>query len=358
MTGHDHDALAAARRTGGPGGPGDGGPGDGAVARPAAGTGLPLRRIGFLGPVGTFSEVALRSRPESAQAQAVPYTTVDTALAGLRAGEVDAAVVPIENSLEGGVPATLDSLANGDPLVVVGEMIVPVTFVLAVRPGTTTADIEAVGTHPHAWAQVRGFVAEHLPQVRYVPATSTAASAVDLAAGAHAWHPASAYQAAVCHEMIARDLGLEILAADIGDHRDAVTRFVLVTRPGPVPARTGADKTTVVLFQRIDYPGGLLGLLEQFAVRGINLTRLESRPTGESLGQYCFSVDLEGHLHDTRVAEALMGLHRVCARVLYLGSYPRADATPVTVSPAHAQGAYEDARAWLDDLDPMRLSTD
>nr|WP_218880757.1 prephenate dehydratase [Kineosphaera limosa] len=300
-----------------------------------------------MGPRGTFSEVALRQRPEAEQAQVLPYTSVDTALAALRAGEIDAAVVPIENSVEGGVPATLDSLAHGEPLRVVAEMIVPITFVLAVRPGTRAQDIGAISTHPHAWAQVRGFIAANYSACRYVPATSTAASAVDLAGGAHAWHDATAYQAAICHEMVARDHGLEVLADDIGDNKDAVTRFVLVARPGRMPAATGADKTSVVLFQKIDYPGGLLGLLEQFAVRGINLSRLESRPTGESLGQYCFSLDLDGHLHDARVAEALKGLHRVCAQVRFLGSYPRADGAPVAVSPAHSGRSYEEAEAWL-----------
>lgn len=312
-----------------------------------------MDRIGFLGPRGTFSEIALRSRPEAAHAESVPYASVDAALSALRAGEVAAAVVPIENSVEGGVPATLDSLAHGEELRVVAEMIVPVTFVLAVRPGTRLQDVTAVSTHPHAWAQARGYIAAQLAQARYVPATSTAASAVDLAGGAHERHEATAYQAAVCHETVAADNALEVIARDIGDNKQAVTRFVLVARPGPVPAPTGADKTTVVLFQKIDYPGGLLGLLEQFAVRGINLTRLESRPTGESLGQYCFSIDLEGHVRDARVAEALKGLHRVCADVRFLGSYARADATPVTVSPAHAERAYDEACSWLRSLDPL-----
>lgn len=310
-----------------------------------------MKRIGYLGPAGTFSEVALRSRPEAATAQALPYASVDTALTALRAGEIDGAVVPIENSLEGGVPATLDSLASGERLQVVGEMVIPVAFVLAVRPGTTLGDIAAVSSHPHGWAQVRRFVADHLPDARFVPATSTAAAAVELAGGADSWHASTAYQAAVCHEMVARDQGLELLATDIGDNKAAVTRFVLVARPGPIPPPTGADKTTVVLFQRLDYPGGLLSLLEQFAVRGINLTRLESRPTKESLGQYCFSIDFEGHLHDPRVAEALMGLHRVCADVRFLGSYPSADGRAPSVAPAHDRLAYDEAHTWLGGLD-------
>ncbi len=310
-----------------------------------------MERIGYLGPAGTFSEVALRSRPESTSAQTLPYGSVDAALTALRSGEIDGAVVPIENSIEGGVPATLDSLASGEPLRVVGEMVIPVTFVLAVRPGTGFADITAVSTHPHGWAQVRRFAAEHLSETGFVPATSTAAAAVDLAGGADSWHAATAYQAAVCHEMVARDHGLEILASDIGDNKAAVTRFVLVSRPGPLPERTGSDKTSVVLFQKLDYPGGLLGLLEQFAVRGINMTRLESRPTGESLGQYCFSIDFEGHLHDPRVAEALMGLQRVCAQVRFLGSYPSADGRPAAVRPVHDAPAYDEAKTWLADLE-------
>ena len=134
-----------------------------------------------------------------------------------------------------------------------------------------------------------------------------------------------AYDAAVCAPAAARLHGLEVLADDIGDKQAAVTRFVLVARPGALPEPTGADKTTVVLFQRDDHAGGLLELLEQFAARGINMTRLESRPTKESMGSYCFSIDLEGHVLDERVGEALMGLRRVCAEVRFLGSYPRAD---------------------------------
>ena len=141
-----------------------------------------------------------------------------------------------------------------------------------------------------------------------------------------------------------------MLAEGIGDNASAVTRFVLVSRPGVVPEPTGADKTTVVLFQTDDHPGGLLELLEQFAARGVNLSRLESRPTGESLGRYCFSIDFEGHVADERVGEALMGLRRVCAEVRFLGSYPRADGTAVAIRPGTDDGAFLDAREWLGGL--------
>jgi prephenate dehydratase len=305
---------------------------------------VPVPRYAYLGPQGTFTEMALRSWRPADGADHVPMGSVDAALAALRAGDVDAAMVPIENSVEGGVSATLDALANGEPLVVVGEVLVPITFVLAAPAGTPLSSVRTVATHPHAWAQVRGWMGEHLPEATYVPALSTAAGAAGLAAGD------ASYDGAVCAPVAAQDHGLAVLAEGIGDNASAVTRFVLVSRPGVVPEPTGADKTTVVLFQTDDHPGGLLELLEQFAARGVNLSRLESRPTGESLGRYCFSIDFEGHVADQRVGETLMGLRRVCAEVRFLGSYPRADGTAVAIRPGTDDGAFLEAREWLSGL--------
>lgn len=300
---------------------------------------------GYLGPAGTFTQMALHRAgiPDGAAERA--FNSVDAALTALRAGEIVAAMVPIENSVEGGVSATLDALAHGEPLVVVAEVLVPITFVLAARPSVTLADVHRVGTHPHAWAQVRGFVAEHLPEATYVPALSTAAAAESLGQDLDV-----GFDAAVCAPVAAENNGLVVLAEDIGDLAHAVTRFVLVSRPGVLPEPTGADKTTVVLFQHHDRSGALLELLEQFAVRGINLTRLESRPTGESMGSYCFSVDCEGHILDERVGEALVGLKRVCLSVRFLGSYPRADEVAVRVSPDISDDAFHEARSWLEGL--------
>ena len=302
-------------------------------------------RYGYLGPEGTFTQMALHAWGAARDAAHHPFGSVDAALGALRADEIDAAMVPIENSVEGGVSATLDALASGEPLVVVGEVLVPITFVLAARPGMPLADVRAVGTHSHAWAQVRGWMGTHLPDAAYVPTLSTAAAAAGLRAGEH-----PAYDAAVCAPVAAENHGLEVLAEDIGDMSSAVTRFVLVAKPGTLPERTGADKTTLVLYQRDDHPGGLLELLEQFAVRGINMSRLESRPTKESMGRYCFSIDIEGHVLDERVGEALMGLKRVCAEVRFLGSYPRADGTEVRVSDSTTDESFTDARAWLHGL--------
>ncbi len=304
-------------------------------------------RYGYLGPRGTFCEMALQSWTPSADAGHVPYGSVGAALAALRAGDLDAAMVPIENSVEGGVSATLDALSAGEGLVIIGEVLVPVTFVLAARPGMPLAQVHAVGTHSHAWAQVRGWMDAHLPAATYVPTLSTAAAAAALDPSGD---DTQAYQASVSAPVAAANHGLEVLAEDIGDNASAVTRFVLVSRPGRSPEPTGSDKTSLVLYQRDDHPGGLLELLEQFAARGVNLTRLESRPTGDAMGSYCFSIDVEGHIAQERVAETLMGLKRVCAQVRYLGSYQRADRRSTAPRAGTSDEDFRSARKWLDDL--------
>lgn len=305
-----------------------------------------MTRFAYLGPEGTFTQQALLSWGPAEGLPQIPHGSVDSALDALRSGEVDAAVVPIENSVEGGVSATLDALASGDPLIVVGEVLVPITFVAAARPGVRLPDLRAIGTHSHAWAQVRGWAEATVPRAIYVPTLSTASAAKDLAE-----HPEDlGYEAAVCAPVAAEHFGLEVLAHDIGDMANAVTRFVVVSRPEWQPAPTGRDKTTVVLYQRSDRAGGLLELLEQFAVRGINMTRLESRPTKESMGSYCFSIDFEGHVQDERVGAALMSLHRVCADVRFLGSYPAASGAEVSIDPIATDRAFIAARDWLERL--------
>ena len=304
-----------------------------------------LHRFGYLGPRGTFTQMALDAWDAAEGRDHLPFGSVDAALSALRTGDIDAAMVPIENSVEGGVSATLDSLATGETLVVIGEVLVPITFVLCARPGVPLDTVRTVGTHSHAWAQVRGWMGQHLPEAEYVPTLSTAASAAALGQPGDVM-----FDAGVCAPVAARNEGLEILAEDIGDNASAVTRFVLVARPGTLPEPTGADKTTVVLFQRDDHAGGLLELLEQFAVRGVNMTRLESRPTGEAMGSYCFSIDFEGHVLDARVGETLMGLRRVCAEVRFLGSYPRADGGRPDARPGTSDDDFDRARTWLDDL--------
>lgn len=302
-------------------------------------------RYAYLGPEGTFTEAALAIAVEragsAAGAEQLPCATVPAALDAVRAGTADAAIVPLENSVEGGVPATLDELATGEPLCVTGEVLLPVSFSLLARPGTELADVKRVMTHPHAAAQCRGWLATTLPRAEVLTGSSTAAAAAALA------EPGSAADAAIAAPIAGRRYGLTELAGDIGANSAAITRFVLVARPGPPVPATGADKTTLVAFMGDDHPGALLEILSEFAVRGVNMTRIESRPTGMGLGRYCFSIDCEGHVTDARVGEALMGLRRICPDVRFLGSYPRADGVMSPPRPGVTDTDFASAASWL-----------
>lgn len=297
-------------------------------------------RYGFLGPHGTFAHAALRSMPAADDAELVPFATVTQAIDAVRAARVDGALVPLENSIEGAVPATLDELAGGsEPLVIVAETYLPVLFDLLARPGTTLADVTTVATHPHAEAQVRRFLLDALPDAAVTLLGSTAAGAAAVA-GAE-------FDAAVAPPIAGELYGLDVLAHDIADHVGAVTRFVLLCRPLPPPPRTGNDRTTVVAYLREDHSGALLEILTEFSMRGVNLTRIESRPTKAGLGQYCFSIDCEGHIDDARVGDAVAAVQRICADVRFLGSYVRADGRQGPVPIGRTDVAFADAAAWL-----------
>ena len=301
----------------------------------------PQPAYAYLGPAGTFTEAALLQWLAKAPATLVPCPSIEAALAAVRAGEVAGAMVPFENTIEGSVSATLDALATGDPLVIVAEVFVPVTMVLMTRPGTELADVKTVASFPHAHAQCRGWLSAHLPDADLLPTASTAAAAAALA------DPASACDAAIAAPLAAQTYGLTVLADDIADHPFAETRFVMVTLPqAPEPA-TGTDKTTVVTYIGEDHPGALLEILTEFAVRGVNLTRIESRPTGGGIGDYFFSIDIEGHVDDARVGEALTGVRRVCTQVRYLGSYRKADGRPPKLRRGVSDADFRDAAAWL-----------
>ena len=306
--------------------------------------GVPPARYAYLGPAGTFTEQALRSLPAARGAHAEPCSSVALALDAVRNGEVDGAVVPFENSVEGSVSVTLDELATGEPLMITREMTVPVQLALLAPPGRDLTSVRTVASHPHAAAQARGWLARHLPGAEVVHVGSTALAAA-MVAGVEG-HDGT-YDAAISAPLAAERYGLAALADSVGANPDAVTRFVLVSRPGPVTARTGADKTSLVAYIRDDHAGALMEVLDQFTMRGINLTRIESRPTGRALGRYCFSIDCEGHLDDERVGEALMGLRRVCAEVRYLGSYPRLDGTAPDLRLGTSDADFLDARSWL-----------
>jgi prephenate dehydratase len=299
----------------------------------------------FLGPEGTFTEAALMQVPDAAAATRIPASNVNAALDRVRDGSADAAMVPIENSVEGGVTATLDAIATGQELRIVREVLVPISFVLVVRPGVEVANIRRISTHGHAWAQCRLWVDANIPGAEYVPGSSTAAAAMGLLADdAH-------YDAAICAPIVAEEQqGLSVLAENIGDNPGAVTRFILVSRPGALPERTGADKTTVVVPLPEDRPGALMEILDQFATRGVNLSRIESRPTGQYLGHYFFSIDADGHIGDARVADALTGLHRISPATRFLGSYGRADGQGTVVAPHTSDEAFRSAHEWVDGI--------
>ena len=294
-------------------------------------------RYAYLGPAGTFSEAAVKALGN--QADAVPFPTIQAAMDAVRAGTVDRGVVPIENSVEGAVTATLDELATGRDLVICAEQLLDVAFALLVRPGTHMSDVKLVGGHPVAQPQCRRWLAAHLPDAEWRPALSNAEAARQVADGE--------LDAALAGAFTADLYDLAVLARDIHDRDSAVTRFVVVRLPGTLPPVTDADRTSVIAFLADDHPGALMEILSQFAVREVNLTRIESRPTGQGLGRYCFFIDCEGHVAEARVGEALMGLRRICSEVRFLGSYPRSDGGHTQVSAGTSEAAFADAGAWL-----------
>ncbi|MDO5633500.1 MAG: prephenate dehydratase [Micrococcus sp.] len=307
------------------------------------------QRYTFLGPAGTFTEAALRQVPGVQDGTSVPAGSVLAAIAAVRAGEADHAMVPIENSVEGGVTATLDEVAADDDLQIVREVLVPITFVLVGREPMPLEQIRSITTHTHAWAQVRGWAAATVPHAEFTPASSTAAGAIALLPTNDDAAPAR-FDAAVCAPLVAEQTGLPVLAQAIEDTPGAVTRFVLVSRAGALPAMTGSDKTTITVPLPEDHPGALREILDQFATRGINLSRIESRPTGSGLGKYFFSIDFEGHLAEERVSAALAALYRIFPGVKFLGSYPRADAREITVDRHTTDDAYRAGQDWVASL--------
>ncbi len=306
-------------------------------------------RCAYLGPRGTFCEQAVAALHPGGDLEAVACASIAATLDAVHSGTAQRAVVPIESSVEGGVNATLDELVTGPPLVIKAEVIVPVEFALLVRPGTEFADIKVVGGHPVAQPQCRRWLASQLPDAHWRPALSNADAAQQVAD--------SELDAALASRLAARHYRLTVLADGASDNDAAVTRFVEVGPPGPLPAPTGADRTSVIAFLADDHPGALMDILSQFAVRGVNLSRIESRPTGEGIGRYCFFIDCEGHVSAPSVGEALMGLRRTCSDVRFLGSYPMAAGPRQRRHPAAADRAQSD-RAQSDRAQSDRAQSD
>jgi prephenate dehydratase len=301
------------------------------------------RRVAFLGPPGTFGEEALLSLPDVGDDELVPLQSMTDVLAAVEAGDVDLGFVAIENSIEGTVNEVIDALVFDHHVIVQREVIYDVTQNLLVRPRTRLADIRRVVSFPNALGQCRRWVTTNLPGAEEVAANSTSEAARLVAAGGS---PSDA--AAIGTALAAKLYDLEILATHIEDHPGNMTRFVMVAAPGPgrVPAPTGHDKTSIVCFQKADVPGSLLSILAQFAARGINLTKLESRPTKKGLGDYCFIIDMEGHVSDELAADCLRDLHASLASIKFLGSYPAAGDHSASIR-RDAQASWRSAETWL-----------
>jgi prephenate dehydratase len=300
-----------------------------------------MARVGFLGPRGTFAEEALLGQDDLAAETAVPLRTVPEVLTAVERGDVDVGLVPIENSIEGTVTVTLDTLAFDTDLLVQREVDLPVSLHLCAKPGTALGDVRTIISHPNPLGQCRTWLSRKAPDAVLEAANSTADAARQVA------ESAAGDVASIGNAHAARLYGLDVLASEIEDHPENETRFVLVGRG--IPAPTGHDKTSVVCFQGEDRPGSLLAILQEFAARAINLTKLESRPTKQGLGQYCFFIDIEGHVSDELVADCLRNLAAKQADVKFLGSYPVAGEQGPAARQA-ASEAWRAAREWVEAL--------
>ena len=303
--------------------------------------------VAYFGPEATFTHEALLTQPDLAAARLGSLGAITDVLEAVARGDAEFGFVPIENAIEGTVSATIDGLIHDVDLHIQREVVMDVHLHLMARPGVALDDIRTVSSYPHALAQCQKYLAKALPGVEQRAANSTADAARALGEPDPAGVDGSG-GAAIAPRIAAERYGLAILAEDVEDHPENQTRFVLVARTR-VPAPTGHDKTSIVCFQRADHPGSLHGILGQFAARNINLTKLESRPTKQGLGDYCFVIDLTGHVGDEVVADCLRDLHASLAGVKFLGSYPAAGEHGPEQR-RQADAAWQAADDWLREL--------
>jgi prephenate dehydratase len=293
-------------------------------------------RVGYLGPEGSFSHEAVTTLSD---VEPVAVETIPDLLAGVASGELDRALVPLENAIEGTVSATIDGLVFDHDLFIENELVLPIHLHLLARDGTALGEVTTVYSYVHALAQCRAYLTGL--GVATVQTTSTSQAARQVAEASAPW-------AAVGSALAGTLFGLVPVARDVEDHPDNATRFVLVGRD-EVAAPTGHDRTTIVCFQDADRPGSLYAILGRFAARDINLTKLESRPTKRGLGDYCFVIEFEGHVADDLVADCLADLQAHLAHVKFLGSYPVTGEDAVEVR-AEVAVARASAREWVDAL--------
>jgi prephenate dehydratase len=311
-------------------------------------------QIAFLGPPGTFTEEALLTQDDYAQADIVALGSLSDVLDAVQQGSADLGFVPIENAIEGTVRDTIDSLVFDRELLIQREVVLDIHLHLMAPTGVALDDLRRVASIPMATAQCRRYLNEHLPSIDTLATNSTAEAARLLGEGDPLLTDVPT--AAIAPKLAATLYGLSILAEDVEDHPENQTRFVSVARQG-IPAPTGHDRTSIACFQSADHPGSLYGILGQFAARNINLTKLESRPTKKALGEYCFIVDLEGHIGDEVIADCLRDLHAELAGVKYLGSYPASGAAGPGIR-RKVDAAWRQADAWIDGLRAQVASAD
>jgi prephenate dehydratase len=271
-------------------------------------------KIGYLGPRGTFTEEAVLKNIKIVEKDLKPFSTVFDVIMAVEKNEVDKGIVPIENSIEGPINATLDMLAFESDLLIEKEIVVHIKHNLIGKPKTSLSDVNKIISHPQATAQCRKFLRHNLPDVPVEAANSTAEAVMKAS-------NSNGKVVAIGTKLAAKIYGLEVLTEDIEDFEDNLTRFVILGREQP--KSTGFDKTSIVCFIYEDRPGSLLQILQEFAFRYINLTKISSRPTKKGLGDYCFFIDMEGHIEDEVVSSAVKCLECKIRKVKILGSYPR-----------------------------------
>ncbi len=279
-------------------------------------------KIAYLGPEGTFTEEALikflmsannTGATASKEVDKVAYSTIPEVIKSVDRGEVQKGIVPIENSIEGSVPLTLDILTFESEAKIVGEITIPIKHHLIGHKGIKLKRVMKIISHPHAYAQCRIHLTMHFPDAEIIAANSTAEAVKKI-------KEFDESTVAIGTLIAAEIYGLDVLLSDIEDNKENRTRFAVIGNF--IAEKTDNDKTSIVCFLKKDKPGSLYNILKEFAERNINLTRLESRPAKKDLGDYVFMIDMEGHIHDKLVYEALESLRNNVYLVKLLGSYP------------------------------------